>query len=128
MASPAGTARLLHLALMGSIIFTSLLLAVVPMGTSTVAPLFLYAVFGVAAVMFAGALMLSSRLPRTDTDPDRWWKQNIGRALLLWAMIEGPSMLGAVAFLLTRDITALVVPAIGLALMVLLGPGRLEQP
>lgn len=125
--SPAATARLLHFALMGSVIGSSLLLAVLPVSGSPIAPLFLYAVFGVAAVMFAGALLLSTRLPHDDHNLDNWWRDNIGRALLVWAMIEGPALLGAVAYLLSRDITALLVPAIGLALLVLLGPAKLEQ-
>ena len=126
-ASPARTARLLHVALMGSVIGSSLLLAFLPVSGGSIAPLFLYAVFGVAAVMFAGALLLSSRLPHNDRNLDSWWQENIGRALLIWAMVEGPALLGAVAYLLSRDITALLVPAVGLALLVLLGPGKLEQ-
>jgi hypothetical protein len=112
---------------MGSVIGSSLILAFLPASGAAIAPLFLYAVFGVAAVMFAGALLLSSRLPHDTPDLDSWWRDNIGRALLIWVMIEGPALLGAVAYLLSRDLTALLVPAVGLVLLVLLGPGKLEQ-
>jgi hypothetical protein len=36
-------------------------------------------------------------------------------------------MLGAIAYLLTHDYSALVIPGIGLVLFVILGPSRLEQ-
>lgn len=126
--SPAKTARVLHLALMGSVVLTTLVLALVPIQAAGIPPLFLYAVFGVAAVLFAGALVISTRLPRQPGQTlDDWWTQNLPRAIMMWAMLEGPSLLGAVAFLLSRDFTALIIPATGLVLFMLLGPARLEQ-
>ncbi len=126
MNAPARTARLLHLALMGSVTGISVTLALLPASAASLAPLFLYAVFGVAAIMFAGALVLSSRLTSGGRDVGLWWRENLGRALVMWAMIEGPSLLGAVAYLLSRDLTALFIPAVGLVLLMHLGPARLE--
>jgi hypothetical protein len=127
-ASPARTARLIHFALMGSVTMASLVLALLPAQTAPVSPLFLYAVFGVAAVLFAGALVISTRLPHEGNPaPDPWWSQNLPRAIMVWALLEGPSLLGAVAFMLTRNAATLIVPAIGLVLLVILGPSRLEQ-
>lgn len=125
---PATTARILHLALMSSVVLATFVMSVIPIPGSSLAPLFLYAVFGVAAVLFAGALVISTRLPRTASQStDDWWTQNLPRAIVIWAMLEGPSLLGAIAFLLSRDYTALVVPATGLVLFFVLGPARLEQ-
>jgi hypothetical protein len=128
MSSPSQTARILHLALMSSLVLSSVVLSLVPLTPSMPSPLFLYAIFGIAAVFFAGAMVISTRLPREGaTRGDPWWGQNLPRALVIWAMLEGPSMLGAVGFMLTRDITALIIPGIGLLLFVILGPSRLEQ-
>jgi hypothetical protein len=125
---PATIARILHLALMSSVVLATLVMSVIPIPGSSLAPLFLYAVFGVAAVLFAGALVISTRLPRTPSQgKDDWWTQNLPRAIVIWAMLEGPSLLGSIAFLLSRDYTALVVPITGLVLFVVLGPARLEQ-
>ncbi len=125
---PASTARVLHLALISSLVLSSVVLALVPLTPSMPSPLFLSAVFGIAAVFFAGALVISTRLPREEpARDDQWWSQNLPRALVIWSMIEGPSMLGAVAFMLTRDLTALIIPGVGLLLFVILGPSRLEQ-
>lgn len=91
-------------------------------------PLFLYAIFGIAALFFAGALVITTRLPREGSQsPDAWWSQNLPRALVIWSMLEGPSLLGAVGYLLTRDFTALIIPAVGLFLFFLHSPARLEQ-
>jgi hypothetical protein len=128
MSSPSQTARILHLALMASLVLSSVVLSLVPLAPSLPSPLFLYAVFAIAAVFFAGALVISTRLPREGSaQRDAWWSQNLPRALVIWSMIEGPSMLGAVAFMLTRDFTALIIPGVGLLLFVILGPNRLEQ-
>jgi hypothetical protein len=126
--TPATTARILHLALMSSLVLSSVVLSLVPLAPSLPSPLFLYAIFGIAAVFFAGAMVISTRLPREGASRgDGWWSQNLPRALVIWSMIEGPSMLGAVGFMLTRDITALIIPGVGLLLFVILGPSRLEQ-
>jgi hypothetical protein len=112
---------------MSSLVLTSVIMSIVPMERIENASIFLYAVFGIAAVFFAGALVISQRLPRErGTTADDWWRQNLTGALVIWSMIEGPSMLGAIGFLLTRDYTALLVPVTGLFLFILLAPGRLE--
>jgi hypothetical protein len=113
---------------MSSVVLTTTIMALIPIPAAEISPLFLYAVFGVAAVTFAGALVISTRLPHPPGQkPDAWWEVNLARAIMIWAMLEGPSLLGAIAYLLTRNYTALVVPATGLFLFVILGPGRLEQ-
>jgi hypothetical protein len=124
----SATARILHLALMSSVVLSTLVMSVVPIPGASVSPLFLYAVFGVAAVLFGGALVIAARLPREgNPSSDTWWTQNLSRALVIWALLEGPSLLGAVAFMLSRDYTALLIPAIGFTLFFLHSPGRLEQ-
>ncbi|HWA16968.1 MAG TPA: hypothetical protein VG817_11070 [Gemmatimonadales bacterium] len=125
---PSTTARILHLALLSAMVLATLVLSAAPIPGASISPLFLYAVFGVAAVLFGGAMVIAARLPRDGTtSSDAWWSQNLSRAVVVWALLEGPSLLGAIAFLLSRDFTALVIPAAGVILFLLHSPSRLEQ-
>lgn len=126
--SAAGRARLVHLALMASVVIGVVVLQLVPTAGLPDPELLLYAVFAVAAVMFAGAMILASRLPREGGgNTDQWWETNLARALVVWIMFESPSLLGAVAGFLTGRPVVLTVPAVGLVLLALHGPERLRQ-
>lgn len=127
--SPSATARLIHLVLLGGIALFTIILAVVPPPSpdGQQASLLLYATFAVAAVMFSGAMFLATRLPAAGPEPDRWWQENLSRALVVWSMLEGPALLGGVVYYLTRNLQSLVVTAVGLLLLGLHGPGRLGR-
>ncbi|HEX3236612.1 MAG TPA: hypothetical protein VHR41_20635 [Gemmatimonadales bacterium] len=81
----------------------------------------------VAATLFGAAGFTASRLvpPRPGSPPDEWWRANLGRAVVIWALVEAPALLGTIAYLLTRDFRALLAPFIGLLLFANYRPSRL---
>lgn len=126
--SPSATARIIHLAMLSGVVVLALGLSLVPVPqVEDGVPLFLYATFGVGAVMFAGAMVIASRLPRDGAarDPEGWWRQNLPRAVVVWAMLDGPSILGALVRFLTGSYLPLVVTGVGVVLFLLLAPSRL---
>jgi hypothetical protein len=127
-ATPAATARLIHLALVGGVVTATVILALVQRVASPVsASILLYATFGIGATMFAGALLLSARIPREGAarDPDGWWRVNLPQAIVVWALAEGPALLGAVAHFVTGSLLPYTVTGVGLLLLAFLGPARL---
>ena len=75
------------------------------------------------------ALVSAARLPapvRGATEDD-WWQANLGRAILVWALVEAPTLLGLVAYTLTRDFRTLLAPFIGLLLFANFRPRRLTD-
>lgn len=126
-------ARVVHLALIGGVVTTFLVLTVIrdlSAPTSAVLPL---PFVRVGALVLAGAAVTAYRvlrglLPpvRTGEDADGWWAGNGGRAIVLWAVADGLAMVGAVSWFLTGDfLTLTVAGGIGLLLMVLASPGKL---
>jgi hypothetical protein len=81
---------------------------------------------GVGAVLLV--LAFRSRLPaRSGASDDDWWKANVGRAILVWALLESPAILGAVSLFVTGRLLAYTV----LVAMALIGlttatPSRLS--
>jgi hypothetical protein len=65
---------------------------------------------GIAVMMGLSALAISSlvrqRLPGRPTGPgeDDWWRENLGRALVVWGLLELTGAVGAVTLIVTRQL------------------------
>jgi hypothetical protein len=82
-----------------------------------------------SATLFGAAAFRVGRLPapgRGATE-DEWWQANLGRTVLVWALVEAPTLLGLVAYMLTRDFRTLLAPFIGLLLFANYRPRRLTE-
>jgi hypothetical protein len=84
----------------------------------------------IGLVPFGASIALARRLPAPlpGATRDDWWRANLGRAVLIWALIEGSTLLGLVAYLLTRNTRVLLVSVVGLLLFATFRPSRLAQP
>jgi hypothetical protein len=131
-ASPALTARIIHASLViGVLLFFAVAWF---LGSRTSPPpsapsaraLYLVLILG-AAGLFAGAVFAARRIaaPSAGTPQDDWWQVNLGRAIVVWALVEAPSLLGLVVYLLTRDSRALIPTLAGLLLFANYRPSRL---
>jgi hypothetical protein len=87
------------------------------------------ALFVVSAIFFGAAMFTVGRLgpavPRTSQD--EWWRVNLGKAVVVWALVEAPALLGLVAYVLTRDFRALIATLAGLLLFGNYRPSRLFE-
>jgi len=83
----------------------------------------------VSAIMFGAAAFSTGRLPAPapGASEDDWWNANLGRVLVSWCLVEGPTVLGLVAFMLTHDFRTLLAPFIGLLLFANYHPRRLIE-
>ena len=133
--SPAISARIIHGALvLGIVLFYAVAWFV---GTKTSMPvsavpdrrLLYVGLFVVSAALFGAAMYSAGRLsqPEAGTQQDEWWRSNLGRAIVIWALVEAPTVLGTVAYLLTHDFRTLIATLTGLLLFVNYRPGRLEE-
>jgi hypothetical protein len=133
--SPAISARILHAALMlGVILFyvvawyvgtkTSMPISAVPERRVLYVGLFL-----VSAIVFGAAVYTASRLTPAGagTSQDDWWRANLGRAIVVWSLIEAPTLLGTVAYLLTHAFRTLIATFAGLLFLVNYRPSRLAE-
>jgi len=84
----------------------------------------------IGLVPFGASIALARRLPapRAGATGDEWWRANLGRAVLIWALIEAPTLFGLVAYLLTRNTRVLLVSVVGLLLFATFRPARLAEP
>lgn len=82
-----------------------------------------------SATLFGGAMFSVARLPAPTggASEDAWWSANLGRVVVIWALVEAPTLLGVIAYSLTRDFRTLVAPFIGLLLFASYRPGRLTE-
>ena len=133
--SPAISAKIIHAALMlGVILFYAVAWYV---GTKTSMPIsavpdrrILYVgLFLVSATVFGAAAYSATRLTPAapGTSQDDWWRANLGRAIVVWSLIEAPTLLGTVAFLLTHDFRSLIATFAGLLFFVNYRPSRLAE-
>ena len=133
--SPAISARIIHAALMlGVILFYAMAWFV---GTKTSLPIsavpdrrVLYVgLFLVSAIVFGAAVYTAGRLTPAapGTSQDDWWRANLGRAIGVWGLIEAPTLLGTVAYLLTHDFRTLIATFAGLLFLVNYRPSRLAE-
>ena len=62
-------------------------------------------------------LLLKSRFPgRAGRTLEDWWRENLGRGVMIWALLELPAILGSVALFATGHypiFAALVLTALG---------------
>ena len=82
-----------------------------------------------SATLFGAAAFAAGHLPppAPGATDDDWWQANLGRAIVVWALVEGPTLLGLVAYTLTRDFRTLLAPFIGLLLFANYHPRRLTE-
>ena len=83
----------------------------------------------VSAALFGAAAFRVGRLrpPAAGASKEEWWQANLGRAIVAWALVEAPTLLGLVAYTLTRDFRTLLAPFIGLLLFASYNPRRLTE-
>lgn len=83
----------------------------------------------VSATLFGAAAFSAGRLPPPvrGTSEDQWWQANLGRAIVVWALVEAPTLLGLMAYTVTRDFRTLLAPFIGLLLFASYHPRRLTE-
>jgi len=58
---------------------------------------------------------------------DDWWARNLGKAIVIWALVEAPSLLGLLAYVITDDFRTLLATLAGLLLFGNYRPGRLLE-
>jgi hypothetical protein len=133
--SPSITARIIYSALViGVLLFygiawyvgskTSLPVSAVPDRRVLYVGLFLF-----SAVLFGAAVYSAARLtpPSAGVSKDEWWRVNLARAIGVWTLVETPTLLGTVAYLLTHDFRTLIATLTGLFLFMNYRPGRLAE-
>ena len=83
----------------------------------------------VSATLFGGAMFTAARLGpiRPGGSQDEWWRENLGKAIVVWSLVEAPSLLGLVAYTLTRDFRTLIATFIGLLFLGSYRPSRLIE-
>ena len=133
--SPAISARIIHAALVLGVLMFWLIGWYI--GQSSAVPAealpdrrVLYVALAlVSATLFGGAMFTANRLGpvRSGTSQDDWWRQNLGKAIVIWSLVEAPSLLGLVAYLLTRDFRTLIATFIGLLFFGSYRPSRLIE-
>ncbi len=87
------------------------------------------ALFLVSAVLFGAAMFTAGRLtpPAAGQSQDEWWGRNLGKAIVIWALVEAPSLLGLVGYVVTHDFRTLLATLAGLLLFGNYRPGRLLE-
>jgi hypothetical protein len=133
--SPAISARIIHAALVLGVL--TFWLAGWYAGQSSAVPadalperrVLYVALTLVSATLFGGAMFAASRLGpiRAGVSQDDWWRQNMGKAIVIWSLVEAPSLLGLVAYVLTRDFRVLIATFIGLLFFAGYRPSRLTE-
>ena len=128
--TPARTARILYVGLLaGPLLFAGVALALLPPQAPVDQPILLYTPFALAAVLFAGGLIIRTRIPqrtRAETE-DEWWRVNLSRALMVWSLFEGPALFGTAMYLTLGTVVPLLVTGIGLVMLLLNSPHRLIE-
>jgi hypothetical protein len=132
--SPSIRARIIHGALVfGILAFWALAWAIrdrsIPEGALPDRKVLYIALAIVSATLFAAAAFTVGRLvsPAGAADEDEWWRANLGRVIVAWALVEAPTLIGLVVYTLTRDFRTLLAPFIGLLLFANYHPRRLTE-
>ena len=133
--SPSAQARVVHAALMlGVILFLVVTWSIgsrnsLPSDALPDRKVLYVALFLASASAFGGAMFVGMRLaPRaTSVSPDEWWRAHMSRALIIWALVEAPALLGTVAYMLTQDFRTLIATFAGLFLFLQYRPARLAE-
>ena len=106
--SPAISARIIHAALVLGVLTFWLVgwyigqSAAVPAEALPDRRVLYVALALVSATLFGGAMFTAARLGpiRPGGSQDDWWHENLGKAIVVWALVEAPSLLGLVAYML----------------------------
>ncbi|HEU4953557.1 MAG TPA: hypothetical protein VFT28_03245 [Gemmatimonadales bacterium] len=133
--SPAISARIIHAALVLGVLTFWLIgwyigqSAAVPAEALPDRRVLYVALALVSATLFGGAMFTATRLGpiRPGISQDEWWTQNLGKAIVVWSLVEAPSLLGLVAYTLTRDFRTLIATFIGLLFFGSYRPSRLIE-
>jgi len=133
--SPAISARIIHASLVIGVLMFCLVAWY--LGRASAVPTYalpdrrvLYiALFLVSAILFGAAMFTANRLgrPEPGTSQDEWWRVNLGKAVVIWALVEAPALLGLIAYTLTHDFRALIATLTGLLLFGNYRPSRLLE-
>lgn len=85
--------------------------------------------FLVSAVFFGAAVYTAGRLtrPAPGVSQDDWWRVNLGKVIGIWSLVEAPTLLGTLAYLVTHDFRTLIATFTGLLLFVNYRPSRLAE-
>ena len=91
-------------------------------------------VFRLVAILLLFLTVILMRLFRSRIEPirsrderDAWWRANLPKVIIVWALADGAAMVGAVFWLLTGDYVILaVVTGVALALLVMHRPALME--
>jgi hypothetical protein len=83
----------------------------------------------VSAALFGGAMFTVARLGpiRAGASQEDWWRENLGKAVVIWSLVEAPSLLGLVAYTLTHDFRTLIATFVGLLFFGSYRPSRLIE-
>jgi hypothetical protein len=83
----------------------------------------------VSAALFGGAMFTVARLGpiRAGASQEDWWRENLGKAVVIWSLVEAPSLLGLVAYTLTHDFRTLIATFIGWLFFGSYRPSRLIE-
>ena len=132
--SPSIRARIIHGALVLGIVMITVLSWAIRDSSLPAEALpdrkVLYVALALAsATLFGAAAFSVGRLPPAarGASEDDWWQANLGRVVVAWALVEAPTLLGVVAYTLTRDFRTLVATFIGLLLFASYHPRRLTE-
>jgi hypothetical protein len=75
-------------------------------------------------------VLVRQRLPErlSGQSEEDWWNRQLGRAVLIWAFLEMPAVVGAVTLMATRHVPAWAgLGALAMGGLVLAGPARLAR-
>ena len=134
--SPAISARIIHAALVLGVLTFWLVgwyigqSAAVPAEALPDRRVLYVALALVSATLFGGAMFTASPArahPARARSQDDWWRENLGKAIVVWSLVEAPSLLGLVAYSLTRDFRTLIATFIGLLFFGSYRPSRLIE-
>ena len=133
--SPAITARIIHSALvLGVLLFYGIAWyigskASLPVSAVPDRRVLYLGLFLLSAVLFGAAVYTAGRLTPlgAGASEEDWWRANLGRAIGVWTLVEAPTLLGTLAYLLTHDFRTLIATLAGLFLFMNYRPGRLAE-
>lgn len=133
--SPAISARIIHAALVLGVLMFWLFAwylghaSAVPADALPDRKVLYVALALVSATLFGAAMFTAARLGpiRSGTSQDDWWRANLGKAIVVWSLVEAPSLLGLVAYTLTGDFRTLIATFIGLLFFGSYRPSRLIE-
>lgn len=134
-ADPASAMRVVHAAIMGGVVIVYAALAflggTVTAPDETVRHVLRITGYASIAIAYVAGKALRDRIAATDhTQPaDRWWSAHRGKAVALWAVLEGGGMVPIVIGFLTADrLLAGLGAAASLVLLFVTRPSVLASP